>query len=926
MKYGTLRNNPKTGILLPNFKGGINLSQAPIDLEDNQMVYADNLRLDNGVIKTREALKVLPDNEIGLSNGEIIQTDNAVLFQLSHSKDTVTSEDTTALGFNLNNDYKYRLILFADKIMAVCVYSETAYETGTSQGHFIEFSLDTANTDAAIQTAITGLSFIKFHLINDTTYPEIITAGHGIVSCNTITGYIAIGTLKYKITLKLVSSAGVLTPKYTLTDIGNDSAAYIPTVIINAIAGDSPGGDSYEDFSLYTPAFKEEFMLRETYNQLVASSGRAIDLDLKLFDDSLDEDENEDCIVDIYGSFKFAGDFYNDKKAHSRAWREIKGYPNDDTYGYRDNAYSLLIQNDGNTFFVQGAMVYYNFFVNGVPGVQEPNDPQPWEIKSVSTKTISGVVYRVLTFDSSLNIVTNGIAASGQNRAVSTIISNDACLTSYHARATIPHKTESPLTEVMFSFLDDDGVALTEWSQANKTGIPAQNQALKMTFSPATGIVNILDNSKSNTDNTTSAELKHCDYFDEIYLEKVIVTARKTNATVTGGINILQDVSTATIHTWFGGAKSGLEGGTRLFIAGFDGTPNRIRYSDLNNPTYFPENNFFDVGDTGERITALAKQDTFLAVFKEHSIYAIEYAYNTSDTGEITVYFPSTPISPGTGCDCPNSIQLINDKLTWLTSEGIVYTLVSANQWSERTVREISGHIKPMLRSSYSVDNAVVNANAYGNYLKNAMTADYDGQYLIFCSNSVFVWDYDAQSLYNYSSTEKAQDRLVWLKWTMPFIPKAIYAQNNKLMALCEESADTDYMQRLFEFAEGEHDETIDYVDSAVTVVDVDITSTLLSKQINFKLPKYFKRIGRIYLDIDSDYLLNVLLKYITDTNSDNAENTVTNDMDLVKGNTAFNLNPHLEKVRTVQFMLTADAPLSINSLQADATILGGVK
>ena len=46
------------------------------------------------------------------------------------------------------------------------------------------------------------------------------------------------------------------------------------------------------------------------------------------------------------------------------------------------------------------------------------------------------------------------------------------------------------------------------------------------------------------------------------------------------------------ICTWFGGDRSGYNGGTRLFVSGHPLYPNLVHWSDVNNPLYFPEGRY----------------------------------------------------------------------------------------------------------------------------------------------------------------------------------------------------------------------------------------------------------------------------------------------------------------------------------------------
>ena len=135
---------------------------------------------------------------------------------------------------------------------------------------------------------------------------------------------------------------------------------------------------------------------------------------------------------------------------------------------------------------------------------------------------------------------------------------------------------------------------------------------------------------------------------------------------------------------WFGGDRSGLAGGTRLFVCGNPEYPNLVHWSDVNKPLYFPENNYAYVGDSSQKVTGFGKQGDLLLIFKESEIYAAQYVAGQSYTAadvengkvvDVAAYaaqFPLTPIHPTVGCDCPDTIRLVNNRLCWADSRGYI--------------------------------------------------------------------------------------------------------------------------------------------------------------------------------------------------------------------------------------------------------------
>lgn len=221
---------------------------------------------------------------------------------------------------------------------------------------------------------------------------------------------------------------------------------------------------------------------------------------------------------------------------------------------------------------------------------------------------------------------------------------------------------------------------------------------------------------------------------------------------------------------WFGGASSGLAGGTRLFLGNNTNKNNKnsVIWSDLNNPLYFPVDNNFRVGKSNTKVTAFGKQDKTLVIFKPDEIFYTYYQQGDAVTYEdvenqnvleltsISAMFPLVQISQNIGCDLPETIQLCRNKLVWASSGGKIYTLVSQNQYSERCVFAVSEMLGDKLKSTN---------------LEYASAIDYDNKYILFADNKAFVMDYNSHGfnyVYSYSKAEDANKLVPWHIWELP--------------------------------------------------------------------------------------------------------------------------------------------------------------
>lgn len=338
---------------------------------------------------------------------------------------------------------------------------------------------------------------------------------------------------------------------------------------------------------------------------------------------------------------------------------------------------------------------------------------------------------------------------------------------------------------------------------------------------------------------------------------------------------------------WFGGSASGISGGTRLFLAGSEKEKNLLLWSDLNNPTYFSENNYAYVGSSSQRITALAKQDDMLVIFKENEIFYTTYVegatYTADDviSGRVTdvttlsAVFPITQIHSEIGCDLPNTIQLCGNRLVWACKDGNVYTLKSADQYSTANVAKISALVDKRLKEVIKTEG-----NLEANY-----SAVYKGHYLLMFGNSVFAMDFDQyyfNSLPAYSDTKKAQKKLIWYYWEMPQMESSIFKNffsvneqcylfnvstylpasggieyaNYTMFKLTEEALQDDCLKQTSPINSGDH--------ISLEVVPVPIETVIQTKMFDFGAMERFKSIEQLYVEFGKANG-EINLQYITE-------------------------------------------------------------
>lgn len=209
----------------------------------------------------------------------------------------------------------------------------------------------------------------------------------------------------------------------------------------------------------------------------------------------------------------------------------------------------------------------------------------------------------------------------------------------------------------------------------------------------------------------------------------------------------------------FGGSNN-----SSLFLAG--GGESIYYYSEVFDATYFPEKNYASVGDTADDITGFGLQYNVLIVFKPREIYQLMYYIQTSETtaveDEIGIgAYEMIGVNNMIGCDAPNTIQLINNRLTWFNSNYGVCTLVSTNIQNERNVIPISRNID-------NTNNfGIVGILDMGEDLDTIKSIDYDNKYfLVFPKSGIcFAWDYKIRSFYQTSTREANPKELDWYRF-----------------------------------------------------------------------------------------------------------------------------------------------------------------
>lgn len=357
------------------------------------------------------------------------------------------------------------------------------------------------------------------------------------------------------------------------------------------------------------------------------------------------------------------------------------------------------------------------------------------------------------------------------------------------------------------------------------------------------------------------------------FANNVTIIARQKESS-----NIIENM---TFSTFYGGSASGLNSGTRLFVSGNAERPNLVHWSALNNPLYFPENNYTYVGRDSKKVTAFGTQGELLVIFKDSEIYCTQYTQSDVTADDVmngsvldieaaVAKFCMVQIHSEMGCDCPDTLRLCNNRLVWLNSDGRVYGLFTAGQYNERNVRALSDAIHVEL------------AGQEKKLLLAASAAELESNYLLMVGSTVYVMDYSSYgfSYYSsYSSDEKAQKAITWYIWDLSNTgafyrdtENAHYYTEPKLLQLGQRpllvAEDPQHCVVTMTFKDEKKDccfcETED-LNEEFTIGEKAIPCSFTTKLYNFNRPDLKKAIQQLYLSVRDDEDSVIRVSYLTE-------------------------------------------------------------
>lgn len=154
---------------------------------------------------------------------------------------------------------------------------------------------------------------------------------------------------------------------------------------------------------------------------------------------------------------------------------------------------------------------------------------------------------------------------------------------------------------------------------------------------------------------------------------------------------------------------------------------------------YFPISQYQLAGDTEDAITGFGKQQSYLIIFKEHSVGRSTIGTETIND-RLYIDMPYVSINSRTGCDLPWTIQLIENNLVWCNTEQGVHVLKDSSSALENNIECLSRKINGSARVPGLLADVRSSSGAV------TCSCDDDHRYWVVTNSHAWVWDYELSS------------------------------------------------------------------------------------------------------------------------------------------------------------------------------------
>jgi hypothetical protein len=262
--------------------------------------------------------------------------------------------------------------------------------------------------------------------------------------------------------------------------------------------------------------------------------------------------------------------------------------------------------------------------------------------------------------------------------------------------------------------------------------------------------------------------------------------------------------------------------------------------------------------------------------------------------------------------------------LVWLNTDGKVYGLFSAGQYSERNVRELSYCVEAKLKGHSA------------NEFKKASAAETDSHYLLLVGSTIYAMDYSSSgfSYYgSYSSDSKAQKAVTWNVWDISnsgvfhddqeLIAPKLLNVNKEIILLGETQ---NQVAALFTFTNNKHDDLIVEKDQSSVVEEKPITCMFKTKLFDFDYPERLKRINPFYLQVSGERGKTLNLTYLNGNGGTADVYFPALDGEDLESTTPRRITPNVVRAREFGLIVESEGKIEVGSLTLNYSMMGTVR
>ena len=206
-----------------------------------------------------------------------------------------------------------------------------------------------------------------------------------------------------------------------------------------------------------------------------------------------------------------------------------------------------------------------------------------------------------------------------------------------------------------------------------------------------------------------------------------------------------------TISTTYGYGNT-----DRVVVSGNPDSRNTDWISGLNDPSYFPDLGYSNVGVSSTAIMGYARVGEYQAIIKEDNEQDNTIFFRSAALSGEEVVFPLKQAIVGIGMAAPGTVATVDDEPLFLSRSG-VYAITSNNLTAERTVQNRSWFVDNVLRAEPG--------------LSQATACSWNNQYILCVNGNAYVLDGNQDKSYK----DRANGDFVYECYTWTNIPAVCF-------------------------------------------------------------------------------------------------------------------------------------------------------